>query len=73
MGNGHYIDSKENRMAYLMMKQMEDQGLTEYEARKVVEALSRMLEVNSTKQKLTIHFQYEEEVNTYFSDSCFST
>lgn len=73
MGSGHYIDNKENRIAYLMMKQMEDQGLTEYEAGKVVESLSRMLEVNSAKQKLTVHFQYEDEVNTYFSDSCFST
>lgn len=73
MGSGHYIDNKENRIAYLMMKQMEDQGLTEYEAGKVVESLSRMLEVNSAKQKLTVHFQYEDEVNTYFSDSCSST
>ena len=73
MGIGHYIDNKENRIAYLMMKQMEDQGLTEYEAGKVVESLSRMLEVNSAKQKLTVHFQYEDEVNTYFSDSCSST
>ena len=73
MGSGHYIDTKENRIAYLMMKQMEDRGLTEYEAGKVVESLSRMLEVNSAKQKLTVHFQYEDEVNTYFSDSCSST
>ena len=73
MGNGHYIDNKVNHMAYRMMKQMEDEGLTMHEAGEVIDALSRMLEVNSMKQKLTIHFQYEDEVNTYFSTSRSST
>lgn len=55
------------------MKQMEELELTEKDAKDVANALIKMLEVNGSKKALTVHFQYEDEIDSYFSNSRSST